>query len=370
MLWGQAAGRCEFRGCNEPLWKSLVTQQQVNLAEAAHIWSFSPNGPRGHEGVPTVLLNDCSNLMLVCQACHTTMDQDKDGELYSVSLLQEMKAEHERRIEIATSITPALTSQVLHFGANIGVQGSPLRWESTAPALFPGRYPASQSAIELGLGNSATQDHDREFWTVEARNLVRHFETRIRERRHDGALGHLSVFALAPQPLLILLGSLLSDIQDAEVFQLHREPRQTWTWPEWTQPTPKPTLNEPEFPSGIPALVLSLSGTVVADRVESALGEPVSIWEVTVPSPNNDLIKTRAQLGELRALLRHALDRIKTTHGQSSRLHIFPAAPLSVAIELGRVRSPKADMPWRIYDQNNHQGGFSQALDLPEGLSK
>jgi hypothetical protein len=25
MLWGRAAGRCEFAGCNEPLWKSRVS---------------------------------------------------------------------------------------------------------------------------------------------------------------------------------------------------------------------------------------------------------------------------------------------------------------------------------------------------------
>lgn len=34
---------------------------------------------------------------------------------------------------------------------------------------------------------------------------------------------HLSVFALAPQPLLMELGRLLGDIVPAEVHQLHRE---------------------------------------------------------------------------------------------------------------------------------------------------
>ena len=347
-----------------------MTQQQVNLAEAAHIWSFSPDGPRGNAGIPSELINDASNLMLVCQACHKVIDEDEEGELYSVSLLQEMKAEHEGRIEIATSITPERASQIIHFGANIGMQSSPLRWETTAQALFPDRFPASRNAIALSLANSATQDHCRDFWTIEANNLTRLFKSRIQERLQDRALGHMSVFALAPQPLLVLLGALLSDIQDVEVFQLHREPSQTWAWPEWDQPTPKPTLIEPSVQFGIPALVLSLSGTVVPDRIRAALDGQVSIWEVTVPLPNNDLIKTRAQLSEYRGLLRFALDQIKAIHGQDSLLHIFPALPLSVAIELGRVRSPKADMPWRIYDQNNHQDGFIPALDFPEALSK
>ena len=46
MLWGKAAGRCEFNGCNKPLWKSSVTQEQVNIAQKAHIYAFSSDGPR------------------------------------------------------------------------------------------------------------------------------------------------------------------------------------------------------------------------------------------------------------------------------------------------------------------------------------
>lgn len=345
-----------------------MAQEQVNLSQAAHIWSFSANGPRGHDGIAADKLNDCSNLMLVCHECHKLIDEDEKGERYSVPVLQWMKAEHERRIKVATSIAPELTSQIVHFGANVGAQTSPLRWELTAQALFPLRYPAESKAIDLGMANSSFRDHDAAFWSIEATNLVRLFGTRVREKLQDKILGHMSVFAFAPQPLLVLLGALLSDIPEVEVFQLHREPHQSWTWPEWERPPQMPELHEPPDKSGTPALVLSLSGTITHDRVHALLDGPVSIWEVTVPSPNNDLIKTRAQLGAFRSLLRLALDRVKAAHGQNTRLHIFPAAPISVAVELGRVRSPKAEMPWHIYDQNNTQGGFVKALDFPEVL--
>jgi len=36
-------------------------------------------------------------------------------------------------------------------------------------------------------------------------------------------------------------------------------------------------------------------------------------------------------------------------------------------VEFGRVRMPKADMPWLIYDQVNARGGFIPALSIPEG---
>ena len=53
MLWGKAAGRCEFAGCNKALWKSPVTQEQVNIAQKAHIYSFGDGGPRGNAALAT-----------------------------------------------------------------------------------------------------------------------------------------------------------------------------------------------------------------------------------------------------------------------------------------------------------------------------
>lgn len=48
-LWARAAGRCQFNGCNRIVYKSHVTQESVNIAEKAHIYSFSESGSRGHE---------------------------------------------------------------------------------------------------------------------------------------------------------------------------------------------------------------------------------------------------------------------------------------------------------------------------------
>jgi hypothetical protein len=65
--------------------------------------------------------------------------------------------------------------------------------------------------------------------------------------------------------------------------------------------------------------------------------------------------------------MRSVLDRIKAVHGQPTVLHVFPAASISIAIELGRIRMPKAEMPWQIYDQVNALGGFVPAIRLPYG---
>ena len=76
LLWGRAAGRCEFAGCNRPLWKSTVTQEPVNIGQKAHIYSFSSDGPRGNAGIPSDQLNGLANLMLVCHQCHQKIDAE------------------------------------------------------------------------------------------------------------------------------------------------------------------------------------------------------------------------------------------------------------------------------------------------------
>jgi len=360
MLWGRAAGRCQFAGCNQPLWKSSVTQEPVNIAEKAHIYSFSSEGPRGHDGIETI--NGIDNLILVCHQCHREIDKEADGGRYTPTLLGRMKTEHEARIQRVGGIAASKGSHVLLFGANVGDHSSPLNYNDAAIALFPDRYPAADSAIELSTVNSSLSDRDAEFWSVESQNLERKFAQRVRERLAEGAIKHLSVFAIAPQPLLIQLGVLLGDIVPAEVYQRHREPP-TWEWPTTSQ-TPAFQVSEPGSTAGIPALVISLSATVTPDRITSALGDNVSIWVVTVSSPHNEVVKSREQLCEFRTLMRRLLDRIKAVHGQNTVLHVFPVCSVSTAVECGRIRMPKADMPWRIYDQVGARGGFVSALSV------
>ena len=127
-------------------------------------------------------------------------------------------------------------------------------------------------------------------------------------------------------------------------------------------------MRRPIATSGPPALVVALSATVTADRITSILARDASIWTVTVPHPHNEITKSREQLSQLRSLLRFVFDQIKAAHGRTTPLHVFPVASVSAAVEFGRVRMPKADMPWRIYDQVSARGGFVPALSIPYGV--
>lgn len=361
-LWAKAAGRCEFAGCNKPLWKSSVTQERVNIAQKAHIYPFSDRGPRGNGSAAPRDRNSVENLILVCHECHKKIDYKLDGGRYPVTLLRRMKAEHEQRIERITGIDASKKSHVLLYGANVGNHSSPLQYDQTATALFPHRYPAQDTPIDLATINGSFIDRDDEFWALEATSLKRRFGQRVRERITTGDIEHLSVFAIAPQPLLILLGTLLGDIVPADVYQRHREPP-GWNWPEHTAPVTF-QVDAPTTIGGPPALVIGLSAIIAQSRITSILGPEAAIWSVTTSTPHNDLIKSRTDLAAIRTLARSLFDRIKAAYSAADTLHIFPACGVSVAVELGRVRMPKADMPWQIYDENTSRGGFVPALTI------
>ena len=360
MLWGRAAGRCEFSGCNKPVSFHSETNETVNLADIAHVIGFSADGPRGEEDISKELAKDISNLMLLCKECHRTIDTNKAN--YPVDRLRNMKASHERRIEIVTGIIESKRSHILLYGANVGNHASPLSYQKAANAMLPDWYPAETTPIAIGMVNSSFRDHTREFWRIESMQLRNMVSQHVRPRLASGNIEHLSVFAFAPQPLATLLGFLLSDIPVAEVYQLHREPAD-WKW----QGHPAGfdyIVDEPASLSGPPALVLALSATITDDRVMSVLKDGATIWRVTVPEPHNDFLKSRQQLGRFRELMRPLMDRIKARHGQNAALHVFPAAPIAIAVELGRIIMPKADLPLRLYDENQQLGGFVHALDI------
>lgn len=149
----------------------------------------------------------------------------------------------------------------------------------------------------------------------------------------------------------------------AEVYQLHREPPD-WRWQEdphgfdyW--------IAAPSRTEGPPALVFSLSATINDERIEACL-PGASIWNFRSPAPTNDFLKGRGQARLFRHHARQLLNRIKATHWEQAALHVFPAMPVALAVDFGRIIMPKADLKMQIYDQNHALGGFVPALRLPQ----
>jgi CBASS immunity sensor of nucleotide second messenger signals len=362
VIWARASGRCQYPGCNKSLIGDLISgAEDKNFGFVAHIVADTPTGPRGDVLRSPLLSDDVANLMLLCHVHHKLIDVDAVDD-HSEDRLLAMKAAHELRIDVLSAIQEDRASHVLRYAASIGSHESPVRYEDISAAMLPNRYPAAgRHTIDLELSGLERRDHESDFWTIQRENLKRQFAKRVTERIEARDVHHLSVFALAPQPLLIELGRLLGDIMPADVHQLHREPK-GWRWAEDGEPI-KFRVRRHENCAEKVALILAMSATVNDERINAVLGSDVAIWSLDAADPHNDIMRRRGDLGEFRRLLRSLFNEIKATHGESARLHLFPALPVSAAVEVGRVWMPKADLPLAVYDQNRG-GGFVEALSI------
>ncbi len=170
---------------------------------------------------------------------------------------------------------------------------------------------------------------------------------------------------MAPIPLLIKLGSLFTDKISVDTYQPIREPK-TWRWQEKPKYFKFIVTNDEKYEKE-PVLILSLSGKISRDRIYEVIGQDINIWEITVPDNflHNDFMRSKAQLSSFRQEIRKLMVKINEKHSKKP-LKIFPAMPISCAIELGRVRMPKSDMQWIIYDQNNKANKFIKAITIGE----
>lgn len=357
----KSSGRCQYRGCNQSLYQDIVTKRNFNKAYIAHIIGDEPTGPRG-DAIRSVLLSkDLSNLMLLCDAHHRLVDIiDEDG--HPEALLLTMKKEHEDRIATVTDIAPNMQSHILTYKANIGAFTPEMSYQSISQHLLPKYYPAIADTIDLSLSNSIQRDRDAAFWTTEVANLEAQFNRKLFQNYAKGEIKHLSVFAFAPIPLLIRLGTLINDIYTCQINQKVRNP-DTWKLDDDITEV-KYTVVEPINNYKTVALNISLSASITNDRITEVLGDECDIYTITIDNPFNDYLKSKRHLEDFSIVIRQLMNKIKVEYGEKIPLHIFPAMPIAKAVEFGRVWMPKADMPLFIYDQNTANNGFTKAIEI------
>lgn len=357
VLAAASAGHCEFRGCTTHLYRHEVSGLRVNLSENAHIYGFSEAGPRGNEPGRPTNINGADNLMLLCTPCHTTIDT-KPSE-FPVSLLQEMKHEHEERIRAVAAVGADAATCVIELKSNIAGDFVAIAPEQINAAIAP-RYPVRRERVTIDLTKHADSPRAVALGCDEIEAEIH------RLMKMEGRPHHVSVVGLAPIPLLVFLGATLGDKIAAELFQKHRD---TGDW-IWKRENPTAEFHAVELTRGTDphrvAVVYSLSGLVPQSHLPSEIDETYSVYELRLASaePNVSLLRHREDLTRARAANRELLGRIKARHDGLREIQIFPAVPAPFAIALGMDRHPKVDPALRIYDYNKNRSGFDSILTI------
>ena len=268
-----------------------------------------------------------------------------------------MKRKHEARIRTITEINAAKKSVPIVYGANVGKESVRITEREFSMAMLPDNYPADNPVI-LSHKNSSQYDSTELFWASEAEQLDRKYYECFRPLLAREDIDCVSVFAFAPQPLLVKLGTKLTDMHKVKVYQKHREP-DTWSWQPLEEPNPMRIIR-PKDKSKTPVLIFSLSATAISERVRMRYSNGASIWELTAEKPTNALLRSADQLVEFRKLARTVLDEINASTRERS-INVFMAMPVACAVELGRVWMPKADKHLVLFDLNKSVGEF----DIP-----
>jgi hypothetical protein len=362
LLFGKAAGRCEYRGCNELLTVDYLTKTEGKFSEFAHIVADSAEGPRGDPELSEKLKTDLGNIMLLCQKHHKLVDVD-NLEGHPVELLLAMKQEHEARIERLTAIDSNHQTILLIMEANIGDRKGVIDLKQVKRAVLP-MYPADVFTIDLAHLNLA--DGEEVTWAACVNEITGSLE-RLQWMLARTDTEHVSVFAMAPIPLLMWLGCCLGNIVNGTAYQRHRE---TGDW-KWRDPIETPVRFSVIRPDKVTAesevaLVLSISNEITQDRLDLAPAATTQWYCIRATAQSVHVVRTQDDVGAFCAVARELVSEIARTYPQGTTIHLFPAAPNSLCVEFGRLLLPKADPCIVVYDWNGTMGGWVKAVTLIE----
>lgn len=360
-VWSDSGGRCEFRGCNKPLWYNELTFSNSNFAQLAHIIGASEDGPRGGRE-SKILETNPNNILLMCGRDHKEVDDNPD--FYTVEILQEMKKEHEERIKAVTEITFNRKTEPFILKCNIDTRIVDIGIdEARATLLRECYYPSGGKVLDLTTGKG---DGESDFWSHNAKQIKESVE-QFKNKGLDGRAQHVSVFALAPIPLLMVLGQHLADttFDKVELYQRHRD-TQDWNWKTGTRPLPEFNFKKPNTVTkgNNVALVISLSDTVHQDKYPDLLKSNTDVYEITIDSPSPLFLKEKTQISKFEVVFRRALNEIQAHHGMDCIIHLLPAMPAPIAIKCGMTLLPKKDVTLKVYDFNKAFGGMRNVLTI------
>lgn len=359
-LIARAAGRCEFPGCNKPLYEDELTKRPGRFSNFAHIVSYEKNGPRGEESKENRPKNihSLENLMLLCWNHHKKIDTEVSD--YPVEKLQRWKRNHEQRISLVTSIQEKYKSFIVSYAARIAQRETFVSEEDIRQALLPHYYPAQNDIIQLSpeLPNIS---QGADWYNLAVNDLRSRYNDFIQRRLNGCQSAHFSIFAIAPMPLLIQLGVLFNDTSNVVVYQKQRDAG--WEWDE-NAPIRSFSVTKPEDIAGKkPVLLIMLTQEIDDLLVRQALDEDVAIWKITSDYHNYDFISNEQHLKDFKRNARQVLDDVLRHYSNGEELHIFPIMPISACVEFGRIRTA-AHNPWVIYERDFNTKTFIKTISI------
>jgi 5-methylcytosine-specific restriction endonuclease McrA len=349
-----SGGRCNL--CNRYVLEDIITKDPIISLEHAHIVADSDEGPRGDYKIDKQK-NNIDNIMILCPSCHTIIDKNPDK--YTVQYLRKIKQDHEKRIKYLTSLSHNNKINLVIYKSKINKKDIFFDIDQINESIFKQGYFYED---KFDLSTSTTiPDHDADYYREKKRDLDNKFS------KFEGEMNKhtIMLFALAPQPLLIYLGTKF-EMSHTVLSQQRFRITESWNWIK-TKKVIDFDIIEPSkiTKTNSVCLIVEISDKVDETRIKQVLKDS-DIWKITTNNPNMNIIKTISDVKEFGNTTMKLFSRIKKVYGNDKEINVFPVVPNSIAIEFGRVWMPKINNKLIVYDQIKKEGRkyFSKALEI------
>jgi hypothetical protein len=317
-----------------------------------------------------------SNLFLLCHGCHKKIDSVQHRDSYSVEFLTSKKSEHEERVRQVTDFATLRPTTVLRLVGSVRGTLSPIPPAQISEALRREGLTGMGEDTRNGVFDIALPDSESASWYwARAKEIINKTLDRVFDAIAAEDTSVLSVFAIAPVPVLIYLGSRLDDKAETLLYRRQRQDGvDAWTWPAADPAAPVPTFTV-EHVNGLdgfsPAgaveevvVLVSLSARVSRERIPSTLaGMPVLELRPETLQPTPDVIDSRAALNAFGQTWRGALSLIEATFPKASKIHLIAAVPTTAAVTLGRHHMREAQPDLVLY-QRHDDDSYDAVLEI------
>ncbi len=368
-VWAKAAGRCVL--CAEYLIGETSFFHTTLVGQVAHNVgaTSTPGSPRGRAPLTARERALEPNLLLLCAECHRKVDSRELVEYYSEERLAGYKQAHEARVRAVTDFATLIPSFVLRMGSS--VRGAFMRASDRqiaeafrASTLTHGTPDSRDSIVDIEL-------LDPEEWPTtwdRARAVIDDRVAKVRRDASAAGVDTISVFAIAPIPILSYLGTQLDDASAVRLFPPSRRDDDS----RWV-PSPIGDLDDAHTPTFVVTVgepseateVLLTIGVTAPVRLEYLPDEIASLPRVSLNvggMHGPDLLTTPAAIADFAAAFRAAMAQLERAFPRATAVHVVAVVPATGAVEIGRGYMTAAQPTLVIYQRT--ESGFAEAMRL------
>lgn len=114
LLWGRSGNKCALADCrNDLIADETETDDESVIGDEAHIVAKKNDGPRGQSDLTTEQRDNYDNLILLCRKHHKIIDDQYN--FYSVSMLKQIKTDHEEWVKTTLTKDESKTKDELTY---------------------------------------------------------------------------------------------------------------------------------------------------------------------------------------------------------------------------------------------------------------